>query len=86
MNADITLLTHFSARYPKMPPFEPADSGSPGNQPVVALAFDHAALRIGDMWKIRFYLDALDQSYKDTMEEGDEAEASHEGVMEVNIV
>lgn len=76
MKASNILLTHFSARYPKMPPsgLKPRASGS--TEPTVAVAFDHVNLTIGNMWKIGYYLPALQQSFYDTIEEGDEEEAA----------
>ncbi|KAG5654003.1 hypothetical protein H0H81_008585 [Sphagnurus paluster] len=81
MNAEHILLTHFSARYPKMPPSRMRKAQSPGRddrrakEPIVALAFDQANLTIGNMWKVNHYLPALEQSFRDTVaDEGDDAE------------
>ncbi|KAJ7132307.1 hypothetical protein C8R44DRAFT_612294 [Mycena epipterygia] len=74
MNAENVLLTHFSARYPRMPPsfgIAPTDSADE-REPVVALAFDHANLTIGSIWKLNMYLPAIQQAFTDTSEEGDE--------------
>ncbi|KAF8639102.1 hypothetical protein AX17_001745 [Amanita inopinata Kibby_2008] len=108
MNAEHILLTHFSARYPKMPPsamgtvapdddpvvLEPkSEQIERGNadprarrrrDPVIAVAFDHLNLTIGDMWKVNHYLPAIEQSFRDTIEEGDE-EADESGTMEVDL-
>ncbi|KAG0709138.1 hypothetical protein DFH29DRAFT_793581, partial [Suillus ampliporus] len=46
MNAQKILLTHSSACYPRMPP---SISERQAGDPVVALAFDHANIKIGDM-------------------------------------
>jgi ribonuclease Z len=40
--------------------------------PIVALAFDHASMTIGDMWKMGHYMPAIEQSFCDTVEERDE--------------
>ncbi|KAL0960609.1 hypothetical protein HGRIS_005641 [Hohenbuehelia grisea] len=78
MNAQNILLTHFSARYPKMPPniLGPKDSNDTQNasfdKPIIALAFDHANITIGDMWKLNHYTAAMEQCFRDSMEEGDE--------------
>ncbi|KAJ7493248.1 hypothetical protein B0H11DRAFT_2394589 [Mycena galericulata] len=77
MRADNILLTHFSARYPRMPP--PIEAAGPSTnagekEPVVALAFDHANLTIGSMWKLNMYLPAIQQTFADTSEEADEEE------------
>jgi len=87
MNAENILLTHFSARYPKMPP---SGLASPavnlqGRELVVALAFDHTNITIGDMWKLKFYMPAVEQSFKDTIEEGDDEEGDIAIVMEVDV-
>ncbi|TFK39749.1 hypothetical protein BDQ12DRAFT_734488 [Crucibulum laeve] len=78
MRAENILLTHFSARYPKMPPSiitSPKEAKSSGRkEPIVALAFDHAALTIGSLWKLNYYLPALEQSFRDLAEEGDDEE------------
>ncbi|KAG6872909.1 hypothetical protein C0995_005315 [Termitomyces sp. Mi166 len=90
MRAKHVLLTHFSARHPKMPPsaLQGARNGDFG--PIVALAFDHANFKIGDMWKTSYYLRALEQSFRATVaEEGDEedeeAEASVLAGMDVAV-
>jgi ribonuclease Z len=74
MKAETILLTHFSARYPKLPSgtMAPPSTGKQrGHNPVIALAFDHANMRIGDMWKMGYYMPAIEQSFSDTVEEGD---------------
>jgi ribonuclease Z len=86
MNAENVLLTHFSARYPKMPQilgsFETVDHQGP----TLGLAFDQARVRIGDMRKLELYLPAIEQSFIDTTEEGDEdADNSIARVLEVDI-
>jgi ribonuclease Z len=74
MNAENVLLTHFSARYPKMPP-----SGTlqpPGaihrREPVLGLAFDQTRIKLCDMHKLGLYLPAIEQNFRDTKEEGDD--------------
>ena len=73
MNAEHVLLTHFSARYPKMPPagITKPRLNSDRKQPTVGLAFDHINLTIGNMWKLNYYLPAVEQSFRDTVEEDD---------------
>lgn len=66
MNAENVLLTHFSTRYPKMPP---ASHLSQSEGPIVTLAFDHARIRIGDMGKLCAYLPAIEQSFGDIPED-----------------
>jgi ribonuclease Z len=90
MNAEHVLLTHFSARYPKMPPTgiaKPRQNGQNSNrkQPILALAFDHINLTIGNMWKLNHYLPAVEQSFKDTAEEDDGEDVDVEAVMDVDV-
>ncbi len=77
MNAENVLLTHFSARYPRLPPsvgiVRPTGEVV-GREPIVALAFDHANLTIGSMWKLNMYLPAIQQAFADTSDEEDEEE------------
>jgi ribonuclease Z len=75
MRAQNVLLTHFSSRYPTMPRyFAFPREGSTGHEPTVALAMDHACIRLGDFWKMATYLPAIEQSFKDIADEGDEEE------------
>ena len=66
MGAKKILLTHFSARYPGMPPRQGGRaSEGVGAQPLVGLAFDFARLRMGDMWKLNTYLPALQSALEE---------------------
>ncbi|KAL4068530.1 hypothetical protein V8B97DRAFT_2024779 [Scleroderma yunnanense] len=67
MNAYSTLLTHFSARYPAMPQSMLTKHGD--GDPFVALAFDHANIRIGDMPKMHAYTAAIEQNFTDLEED-----------------
>ncbi|PSR71440.1 hypothetical protein PHLCEN_2v12707 [Hermanssonia centrifuga] len=42
------------------------------SKPVLALAFDHARIRIGEMRKLRAYLPAIEQTFAETAEKEDE--------------
>ena len=66
MNAKNILLTHFLARYPKMPP---SSYFTQREGPTITLAFDHARIRIGDMKKLSTYLPAIEQSFGDIQED-----------------
>lgn len=124
MFAENILLTHFSARYPKLPPpaapttlsgvdalelaAEPdpvdgrcvaesenihrslgpaafpqriTDNGEQRTshwEPVIALAFDHADYKIGEMWKFGYYVKAFEQTFSDMAgEEEDEDVVAH---------
>ncbi|KAF9006200.1 hypothetical protein BDQ17DRAFT_1352945 [Cyathus striatus] len=77
MGAENILLTHFSARYPKLPPSmvnSVGDIESFREGPILALAYDHARLTIGNMWKLGYYLPALEKTVEDTAEEQGDAE------------
>ena len=133
MNADKILLTHFSARYPKMPPqivdqnpspptpIKPLtaffrSSPSPSStapisalpdgptdrtssplsrittpdklkarekrqkQAIVGLAFDYMNITLGEFWKLKTYLPAMDQAFG--KDEKDEDEDGEDRVME----
>jgi len=134
MNAEKILLTHFSARYPKMPPQiidqnpsppTPAkplttlfrsSSHSPSTTPIsalpdvpmdstssphsrtttpepkpkhkekrqkqaiIGLAFDYMNITLGEFWKLKTYLPAMDQAFG--KDEKDEDEDAEERVME----
>ena len=134
MNAEKILLTHFSARYPKMPPqivdqdaspttptkpltalFRSSSPSSSSTTPIsalpdvpmdstvsppststreskpkprekkrkqaiIGLAFDHMNITLGEFWKLKTFLPAMDQAFgKDEKDEDDDAE---ERVME----
>ncbi|KAJ7065274.1 hypothetical protein C8F01DRAFT_737448 [Mycena amicta] len=85
MGAENILLTHFSARYPRLPVksepnaangIDPHNiNGWPGKrEPVVGLAFDHLSLTLGTMWRLGMYLSAIQLAYADTSEEEDDEE------------
>ncbi|KAM0790962.1 hypothetical protein ACM66B_004267 [Microbotryomycetes sp. NB124-2] len=71
MRAEYLLLTHFSARYPKLPPLSHQPSTPPTanrsasatkeqKDPVVAIAFDVATLKLTDFWKTSRWAKAMD--------------------------
>lgn len=69
MRATHLLLTHFSARYPKLPPLT-RFSVEGDFEPTVALAFDLASMPIGDFWKLERYREAMDLLFSwDELEE-----------------
>ncbi|KZT39457.1 hypothetical protein SISSUDRAFT_984836 [Sistotremastrum suecicum HHB10207 ss-3] len=67
MGAETILLTHFSGRYPKMPEYK--TMGSEPTKHRLALAFDNAQFRVGDMWKMEKYFTAIERSYGDVDDE-----------------
>ncbi|BGP27122.1 3' tRNA processing endoribonuclease [Rhodotorula toruloides] len=60
MRARHLLLTHFSARYPKLPPPSAFATDGEAHRPIVANAFDLMSLRLADFWKVERYRDAMD--------------------------
>jgi ribonuclease Z len=75
MRAQSVLLTHFSSRYPTLPRyFASPRKGGTSHEPTIALAMDHACIRVGDVWKMATYLPAIEQSFKDITDEGDDEE------------
>ncbi|KAL8292590.1 hypothetical protein RQP46_001202 [Phenoliferia psychrophenolica] len=77
MEAQHCLLTHFSARYPKLPPLEHSED-STSNDPVVAMAFDLMTLRLDEFWKMERFRPTMDLLFGDD-EEGDEGSVEGDG-------
>lgn len=72
MKAKHCLLTHFSARYPKLPPLsDPLAEIDGVREPIVAMAFDMATLRLDEFWKMERYRPAMGVLFQD--DEGDDA-------------
>ena len=73
MEAKTCLLTHFSARYPKLPPVsssthsrESASSESGDERtPLIAIAFDLMSLRVDEFWKMEKYQKAMEVLFDD---------------------
>ncbi|KAL0575576.1 hypothetical protein V5O48_006392 [Marasmius crinis-equi] len=101
MKARNILLTHFSARYPKIITYKSKQwhsdqgteeekveeiTGFDPDEGVVAIAFDHADMKIGDMWKINYYLPALQSSFQQTVAEDGEDEELEEATMQVDTM
>lgn len=81
MNAKYCLLTHFSARYPKLPPLSaPQSSTADTIEPVVAIAFDLATLRMDEFWKMERYRGAMDALFGWDEEGDDEGSVVAESV------
>lgn len=62
MRARTCLLTHFSQRYPKLPPV--ADDTRYSGQ--VGIAFDGMRIAVGDMWKMTVWRGALEALFRET--------------------
>jgi len=43
-------------------------------EPTIALAMDHACIRVGNLWKMATYIPAIAQNFEDIAGEGDEEE------------
>ncbi|KAI0372022.1 hypothetical protein BV20DRAFT_964716 [Pilatotrama ljubarskyi] len=67
MGARKLLLTHFSARYPGMPPRRGGRDGT--GFPLVGVALDFSRIRLGDMWKLNMYLPAIQHTFDELGEE-----------------
>ncbi|KAG9311648.1 beta-lactamase-like protein [Chiua virens] len=63
----------FPRRYPNIPPSATTEH-KPGD-PTLALALDHANIKISDMWKMNVYINAIEQSFADLEEENDTTQA-----------
>ena len=87
MKAKHCLLTHFSARYPKLPPvhsnsLNQLDIHMEGEEialPIIAIAFDLMSIRLDEFWKIDRYRDAMEVLFSEVETEkesiaGDEIE------------
>lgn len=75
MGAKNILLTHFSARYPRIPPttaLPTSPEAGAGKPPNLGLAFDCSRVKIGDMWKLRHYLPAIELSLGDVAKDDDD--------------
>ncbi|KAI5476760.1 3' tRNA processing endoribonuclease [Pseudohyphozyma bogoriensis] len=59
MSAKHLLLTHFSARYPKLPPLNHVE-GENVNEPIVAMAFDMMTLGLDEFWKAERFRKPMD--------------------------
>jgi ribonuclease Z len=70
MKAKNVLLTHFSTRFPKTPQMTTASAED--TDPNIAIAFDHATVSIGDLWKLNRYLPAIEQSFLDSEDSEEE--------------
>ncbi|KAH9479322.1 tRNAse Z TRZ4, mitochondrial [Psilocybe cubensis] len=75
MDAKNIVLTHFSARYPKMPPYLTKNTPTPSNfamQNAIVPTFDHVNLTIGDMWKMQFYMPSVNHNFSDTFDQDED--------------
>jgi ribonuclease Z len=47
------------------------ETGHTPGDPTVALAFDHANIKIGEMWKMNAYIKVIEQNFTDLEDEND---------------
>ncbi|CAL1709190.1 unnamed protein product [Somion occarium] len=71
MEAKNILLTHFSARYPRLPPASMQDNTT------WAVALDHAKIRIADIPKLRAYIPAIKRCFQEIEDDEDEVETQN---------
>ena len=90
MEAKTCLLTHFSARYPKLPPLKShhspssatSDAGEEERDPIVAIAFDLMSLRVDEFWKMEKYQKAMEVLFDDGEEKVVKEESGFEEIGE----
>jgi ribonuclease Z len=80
MNASHILLNHFSQRYPKLPKLNLPTSLEGAKQTDISISFDFMSIKVGDMWKMAHYMDALSILFDEAEpEDGDDTQAAVEG-------
>jgi ribonuclease Z len=81
MKASHILLNHFSQRYPKLPKLNlPADDGTGSKQADISISFDFMSIKVGEMWKMAYYMDALSLLFDEAEpEDGDDTTGAVEG-------
>jgi ribonuclease Z len=86
MKASHILLNHFSQRYPKLPKLNlPADDGTGSKQADISISFDFMSIKVGEMWKMAYYMDALSLLFDEAEpEDGDDTTGAVEGGYQSN--
>lgn len=80
MNASHILLNHFSQRYPKLPKLNLPASAEGAKQTDISISFDFMSIKVGDMWKMAHYMDALSLLFDEAEpEDGDDTQGAVEG-------
>ncbi|KAF9999725.1 Zinc phosphodiesterase ELAC protein 2 [Entomortierella chlamydospora] len=77
MGAKITMLTHFSQRYPKIPFFEYEDKST-----VIGICFDMMSVKLGQMLQLPKYLPALQSLFSPQSEEAEDGEGEGQEVQQ----
>lgn len=80
MKAKHILLNHFSQRYPKIQKNKQRADEAGG--PVISVSFDFMSCKVGNMWRMKHYMDALELLNK---EDEDDAEVQEAVVDDHNV-
>jgi ribonuclease Z len=75
MGAKKILLNHFSQRYPKIPKSRQKDEAE-SNGAVISISYDLMSVKIGQMWRMRYYLDAAELLFKGEEDEDGEGDVT----------
>jgi hypothetical protein len=85
MGARNILLNHFSQRYPKLPKlntFSNHNKPSTTGHQDISISFDLMSVRLGEMWRMKYYHDAMELLFppeEEAEEEGDGVESAVRG-------
>lgn len=84
MGARHIMLNHFSQRYPKLPKSRQKQGGT--DDAVVSISYDFMSVRVDQMWRMGYYLDAAELLFKEAEEEdGERAEGEEEAVKDAVV-
>ena len=81
MEAKHILLNHFSQRYPKLP----KSRVSSQEEGVVSISYDLMSVRIGDMWRMAYYIDAAEILFKTDEADDEGADVTDAVERDVNV-
>jgi len=76
MGARYIMLNHFSQRYPKLPKSRQKQGGA--DDAVVSISYDFMSVRVDQMWRMGYYLDAAELLFKEAEEEDGEGNEGDE--------
>lgn len=80
MRARHILLNHFSQRYPKIPKSRVDTTPGQEGGEVVSISYDFMSVKIGQMWRMKYYMDAAELLFASEQSEEEEA-----GVVKADI-
>jgi ribonuclease Z len=72
MDAKRILLNHFSQRYPKLP--KSKVTATSDSDPDVSISYDLMSIKVGEMWRMKHYMDAAELLFKED-DDGDVEDA-----------